>query len=1196
MSNFWKSVSLVILKKNVIILIVFCFFITCNKKSGSKINLKKTSNEYIVAKPIVISIKDLPASDSTFQFTKQIIDNKVITTATLNNKGDFGGYSNIKHYTQENGLVMDAVSSIICDSKGYLWIGTIGGGVSKFDGKTFTTFSKNEGLPHNVISDIAETKDGRICFATDGGLSIYDGYSFKNFSVDNYLMRNEVIDIFLDKNDRIFCTNDEAGVFVVDHGSVKYILNQSMIKNYQVRSVFLDQDSVLWIGTSNSGILTLKNGKLSNLTEKFKLNRLNIKQIFQDSKGNIWISVWGEGLIKFDGKNYEKILFKDFIKTNFIRSIFEDSKGNLWMSSNNAGVILFDGKSYKNYTKDQGLATNEVRNICEDRNGSIWLATEGGGINRYDGNYFVNYTTREGLPDNVIWSITQSKNKDIYFATEGGGICIYDKLHFKVISSFADNIYSIFCDSKGNIWCGTEHNGFLVLSQNKVIKYNLNDNFSGSDIRYITEDKSGKIWFATDGEGLLTFDGKCFKKITTKNGLCGNSVFCILQDRKGRMWFGTLDNGVCMFDGEKFYHFNKNNGFPDNTIWCMEEDRFGNIWFGTNGNGIVRYDGKSFLKITLKEIKDQVYTQIKFTKENIMLLGTNFGLAVVTGMVSESDENLNNFSKKIFHVTAKSNSSLINFRPVVELYSMQTGFPVKDINTGQNTIFIDDDDALWLATGSYKTGLVRFDYKNIPRNKSPLHVEINSIKVNDEKISWFNLLKNFTDTTILKQNEQLFYGKTLTNDERKNIKNKFRGIHFRKIIPFTYLPESPEFSYDFNNIGFEFNGIELARPHMVRYKYKLEGLDNDWSNETDKNYINYSNLYEGDYTFKVMAKSPWGIWSSPVSYKFKILPPWYRTWWMYAAYVILFFGFIFMLLHLNSNRLKKRALYLKQKIDEATEELRKQNQIIESQKKLVEEKNKNILDSINYAKRIQQAILPSFTKWSEFLPDSFVLYLPKDIVAGDFYWMENVNQYIYVAAADCTGHGVPGAMVSVVCSNALTKAVLEEKLLQTDQILNRVRELVIEKLTNEENIRDGMDVCLIRIDKNKRIVQYSGANRPLYMLRMPLNDQNDTKATELVEFKPDKQPIGRYEDIKPFNKKDIGLNEISWIYLTTDGFADQIGGDKGKKIGTKQFKELLSKAGSYEADEQKEKLTAFFHQWKGNDEQMDDVTIIGIKI
>ena len=263
------------------------------------------------------------------------------------------------------------------------------------------------------------------------------------------------------------------------------------------------------------------------------------------------------------------------------------------------------------------------------------------------------------------------------------------------------------------------------------------------------------------------------------------------------------------------------------------------------------------------------------------------------------------------------------------------------------------------------------------------------------------------------------------------------------------------------------------------------------------------------------------------------------------------------------------------------------NEIAE-QKKIVEEKNKDILDSITYAKRIQTAILPNENKWKQLLPNSFVLYLPKDIVAGDFYWLEETENYIYIAAADCTGHGVPGAMVSVVCSNALTKSLLEDKKIHMDEILNRTRELVVEKLSGSDtHIRDGMDICLIRIDKkDRRRIQYSGANRSLYYVS---NER-------LEEISPDKQPIGYNEESREYKREEIELQHGSRLYLNTDGFADQFGGEKGKKIGTKKFKEQLLVISLVDIKEAGNVLEDYYKNWKQKEEQTDDVTIIGIEI
>lgn len=286
--------------------------------------------------------------------------------------------------------------------------------------------------------------------------------------------------------------------------------------------------------------------------------------------------------------------------------------------------------------------------------------------------------------------------------------------------------------------------------------------------------------------------------------------------------------------------------------------------------------------------------------------------------------------------------------------------------------------------------------------------------------------------------------------------------------------------------------------------------------------------------------------------------------------VLLFAGFMY-------NRFKVTQ---KQKLV-----IEEQKAIVESSHTLLEEKNKEITDSIKYAKRIQSAILPPTKLVKEYLPQSFILYKPKDIVAGDFYWMEHKNGKILFAAADCTGHGVPGAMVSVVCNNGLNRSVREHGLTDPAEILNKTREIVIQEFEkSDEEVKDGMDIAVCSLSGNQ--LQYAGANNPLWIIR------ND----ELLETKADKQPIGKYADLNPFTTHTFELQPNDSIYIFTDGFHDQFGGDKGKKFKASQMKELILSIQDKNMDEQKLIINNTFETWKGALEQVDDVCVIGIRV
>ncbi len=295
-----------------------------------------------------------------------------------------------------------------------------------------------------------------------------------------------------------------------------------------------------------------------------------------------------------------------------------------------------------------------------------------------------------------------------------------------------------------------------------------------------------------------------------------------------------------------------------------------------------------------------------------------------------------------------------------------------------------------------------------------------------------------------------------------------------------------------------------------------------------------------------------------------------------------------------------------------------QKLLVEEQKEIVEEKNREILDSITYAKRIQNAILPPDDLIQKEIPNSFVLYKPKDIVAGDFYWMEKVASDenrgtsedlasrssnpapILIAAADCTGHGVPGAMVSVVCNHGLNRSVREFGLTDPGKILDKTRELVIQEFEKStEDVKDGMDIALIALERNLKgesessltrshSLSYSGAHNPLWIIRKG--------ASEIEEIKASKQPIGKYHDPKPFESHQVELKAGDSIYIFSDGFADQFGGEKGKKFKAKNFKKLLLSIQGLTLEEQKESLDQAFENWRGDIEQLDDICVIGIRV
>lgn len=301
---------------------------------------------------------------------------------------------------------------------------------------------------------------------------------------------------------------------------------------------------------------------------------------------------------------------------------------------------------------------------------------------------------------------------------------------------------------------------------------------------------------------------------------------------------------------------------------------------------------------------------------------------------------------------------------------------------------------------------------------------------------------------------------------------------------------------------------------------------------------------------------------------------------------------ILLFFFVSSNRRKKRLnAVLSEKNDEINE-----------QKNIVEEHNRSISDSIAYAKRIQSAILPDGKKVKKYFPENFLMYRPKDVVSGDFYWFEVIDDRIFVAVADCTGHGVPGAMVSVVCSNALNRAVNEFRLTHTGQILDKVREIVINTLAkHDESVRDGMDIALCAIEPKEMRLAFAGANNPLWIIRSKDKINAGEEALlngkyGLLEFKGDKQPIGEYPLMNPFNEQHIPLQPGDMLYLFSDGFIDQFGGPEGKKFKSGRLKKEVLSVCQLNMDAQCVYLEQLFDSWKHDVEQVDDVCLVGIRL
>lgn len=371
------------------------------------------------------------------------------------------------------------------------------------------------------------------------------------------------------------------------------------------------------------------------------------------------------------------------------------------------------------------------------------------------------------------------------------------------------------------------------------------------------------------------------------------------------------------------------------------------------------------------------------------------------------------------------------------------------------------------------------------------------------------------------------------------------------------------------------------------YRTSLEGFDSGWSGWLRDTKREYTNLRERSYRFRVQARNVYGQITREAVCELTILAPWYRTWWAYLGYATLATGLLWAFVALNTARLGRAKVRLERIVEERTAQ-------VVAQKQEIEVKNREITDSIVYASRIQQAMLPPESLIAELTESHFILYRPRDIVSGDFYWFKRVGRHVFLVAGDCTGHGVPGAFMSVLSISLLNEIVAGVAVCSPQQILGRLRERIVESLRQSEaegSTRDGLDITLCVVDLDSLTLQYSGAHQPLWLFR-------GTATGELVEIRGDRMPVGFHprRGSHAFSAHEVQLARGDTLYLFTDGLASQLGGPDRATFKVSRLREALCGVQGKPLAEQREALERTLAEWMAGEEQVDDILVMGVRV
>ncbi len=1081
--------------------------------------------------------------------------------------------------------------------------------LSIFTAIGFFSFSQieNKGIPYiknydrtdydgnNQTFSIVQDNRGIMYFANQIYLLEYDGKTWRKIFIPG---DPNIYSLTKDQNGKIYvgASVGELGYLKIGQaGNMKYqtLTDKIPEKKRQftiVRKVLITKNNHALFVTpqtlyiyENDTIKTIDISKPeNNFSGAFKV------------KDKIFVHEKGKGILEFKDDKLELVKgTESYYAKKQPFGIFPAKENDLYITSWQDSVKLFSHGNIKSVNKNPLLYNLIYPSIYNDKYYLGGLYGKGMVITDNKLNIIKHISKDNGLQNNTVWCVYTDRDKNIWIGTNDGISIIYANLPYTVFSAYSNISEAVTASFlyKNNLYIGTSA-GLLFRN------FDFHNNPESEKFEFI-KNKTGhtQIWKIDTVNNSLLFAGQSglFEIKDSVAYLIGpsNSIksFIQLKNRPEKILaIGGHGLSLFTFSGGKwkFNHIIKN--YKGN-YRHLEEDNNGTFWISDRSRGIFR--------IKLNEKLDSVIENINFTeKDGLPDIYGNYVFKINNKIIFTTKKGIYKFDEKTqkFIKDDELNALFDNKEIyITNLYQAKNG----------NIWFKEAIDNPKTKKQTWELGLIKFKngtYKKMV--KTPFYKVKNNIfsinQISDNELvvgteSGFVLYnldvnKKFEEpfpTLIRKiefiKNDSLLFGGAFQNDS---------GLMLLQQTP----ENIPKIPFEFNDLRFYFSSVFFEEPEKTQYKFILKGNDTEWSDWKYKTDKEYSNLDPGTYTFIVKARNLYNVESKTAEYTFEILPPWYRTFGAYIGYFILFILFIYGIIQLSVYRLKKQKENLKRIVEERTKEIQLQkeeieakNEILSEQNKEISEKNASITASINYAKRIQEAMLPLKEKISHGLPENFILFKPRDIVSGDFYWYSEKNGKIIYTAVDCTGHGVPGALMSMIGSEILTTIVNSNGITKADKILSEMNNYVVKALKQEtESLsQDGMDMALCVIDKENKTVEFAGAKNPLVYITNG----------ELKQIKASRYGIGGYqEEEKTYNSELIQYESPAWFYMFSDGFQDQFGGPKNRKFMIKRLKQLLFDIHYKPMEEQKEILDKVIEEWMKNTAQTDDIILIGFKL